>query len=571
MRPQLVPYTRLFVDSDDIRIGVNLGNAFVVMLLVLVSANVALLMFARAASRESEIAVRSALGAGRARIVTQLFIEALGLTGLAVGVGVAAARFGLRSFLDMFEADSGQPLPFWVGDSLTPGTVIYAAALTLLSAAIIGVLPALNVTGRGQQERLRQSTAGRGGFRFGGLWTAVIASQIAATLMFPAAAFTFHRWVVDGQMRDVGFPAHQYLSTRLEFERESAPSVPLDATEQAFRSRVRRTYAELERRVIAEPEVAGLTFADRLPGTLHPRWQVDLDGETVPGASVRGKEVVSASVAFNFFQVLETPVLAGRNFTAADLESSLGVAIVNQSFVNHVLGRRNPVGRRVRRLPMEGSKTPGPWLEIVGVVKDLGMLGGGDEERAGLYRPVSPERASALWLAIRVKGSPEAFAARLRRVASEIEPTLQIHELMPLDAVGASQWLESQYLSRLLAVSSAIALLLSLTAIYSVMAFTVAKRTREIGIRVALGANRRRVIGVILRRPLAQVSLGIVLGGALVAVTFVGLYERAPTATEVALIAGYSMLMMCVCLLACVVPTRRALRVEPADVLRVDG
>jgi predicted permease len=572
LRPQIVPYTRLFFDPENVRIGVNLGNAFVVMLLVLVSANVALLMFARAASRESEIALRSALGAGRARIVTQLFVEALVLAGLAVGVGLAAARVGLRGFLALREAYSGQPLPFWVGDSLTPATIIYAAGLTLLSAAIIGVLPALKITGRGQQERLRQSTAGGGGFRFGGLWTAVIASQIAVTLMFPAAAFFFHRWVVDGQTRDVGFPAHQYLSTRLEFERERAPGVPLDATEQGFRSRVRRTYTELEQRLIAEREAAGVTFADPLPGTLHPRWRIDLDGEAAPGASVQGQDVRSASVALNFFDVLGAPVLSGRNFTAADLESSRGVVIVNQSFVNHVLGGQNPVGRRIRRRPFEGSPAPDPWLEIVGVVKDLGMLGGdGEGGAAGLYQPVSPERASTLWLAIRVTGSPESFAARLRTVASEVEPTLQIHELMPLDAVGASGWLESQYMSRVLAVLSAIALLLSLTAIYSVMAFTVAKRTREIGIRVALGADRRRVIAAILRRPLAQVSLGIVLGAVLVAATFALLYQSAPTATEAVMIAAYSMLMMCVCLLACVVPTLRALRVEPADVLRVDG
>jgi ABC-type antimicrobial peptide transport system permease subunit len=140
---------------------------------------------------------------------------------------------------------------------------------------------------------------------------------------------------------------------------------------------------------------------------------------------------------------------------------------------------------------------------------------------------------------------------------------------MPLDDVGASLWLESRYLSRVLAVLSAIALLLSLTAIYEVTAFTVSARTREIGLRVALGADRRRVIAAILRRPLAQVGLGVVAGGILVAATFVGLFQSTPTGAEVALIAAYSTLMMGVCLLACIVPTRRALRVEPARALAV--
>ena len=574
LRPQLVPYAWLFFDPGnmEIRLGLALGNTFVVMLLVLVSANVALLMFARAAAREGEIAVRSALGAGRARIVTQLFVEALLLAGVAVAVGLAAARVGLRSFFAMYEADSGQPLPFWVGDSLTPTTVIYAGILTILTASIIGVLPALNVTGRGRQNRLRQSAAGGGGFRFGGVWTAVIASQVAATLIFPAAAFFFHRWVVAGQTRDVGFSSEGYLSARLEPDREVALGVPLDATEDAFRARIRRMYAELERRAIAEPEVAGLTFADRLPGTSHPRWRIEIDGEAPPTGSSFGHAVSVASIALNFFDVLGAPILAGRAFAAAELEPASGVVIVNQSFVNQVLGGRNPIGRRIRRGPFAGEEKPGPWLEIVGMVRDLGMVGGErGKEGAGLYRPMSPEALSVPRIAIGVRGDPESFAARFRAVAGEVEPALQIHDLMPLDRVGASLWLESQYLSRLLAVLSALALLLSLTAVYSVMAFTVTQRTREIGIRVALGADRRRVIGVILLRPLAQVSVGIVVGGALVAVVFAGLFESAPTVTEAALIAAYSTLMMVVCLLACVVPARRALRVEPARVLTVEG
>jgi hypothetical protein len=150
--------------------ALNLWNAFVVLLLVLVSGNVALLLFARGASRESEITMRSALGAGRARIVVQLFIEALVLAVLAAVIGLAAARMGLRSLLAMMEGHSGQRLPFWVVDSLTPATVIYAIVLTVLCATIIAVLPALRITGRSVQARLRESAAG-GGVRFGGLFT----------------------------------------------------------------------------------------------------------------------------------------------------------------------------------------------------------------------------------------------------------------------------------------------------------------------------------------------------------------------------------------------------------------
>jgi ABC-type antimicrobial peptide transport system permease subunit len=142
---------------------------------------------------------------------------------------------------------------------------------------------------------------------------------------------------------------------------------------------------------------------------------------------------------------------------------------------------------------------------------------------------------------------------------------------MPLDRVGADQWIESQYMSRLLAVLSGVALLLSLMAIYAVMAFTVVQRTREIGTRVALGADHWRVIAAIVRRPLLQIGLGIGAGGALVGLISVSVFENTPTPFEATLIAAYALLMLGVCLSACVVPIRRALRLEPSQVLRAEA
>jgi predicted permease len=564
LRPQLVPYTWLFVDPREFQLGLALGNIFVVMLLVVVSANVALLMFARATTRQTEIAVRNALGASRTRIVAQLFVEGLVVAGVAVGVGLVAARAGMRSLLATIEADAGRPLPFWAGDSLTQGTMIYAGLLTILSAAVIGVLPAVKSTGRGLEATLRRSTGAGGGFTFSGIWTAVIASQIAATLTFPAAAFLFHRWVAAGQTRDVGFPASTYLSARLALDRESTREASMDTTEQPFRTRLRKTYAELERRVTAAAEVTGLTFADRLPGTLHSRWRIEVDRDDARGATFVGHPVSVATVALNYFDVVGAPVLVGRAFTTADVESAADTAIVNQSFVNKVLAGGNPIGRRIRRVRVDGPGNTSPWLEIVGLVRDLGML----EEHAGLYLPVTPDAAPVLRIVMGVRGAPASFAPRFRAIASTVEPALQIHELMPVDEAGASLWLESQYLSRVLTVLSAIALLLSLTAMYSVVSFTVARRTHEIGVCMALGAERRRILWTILRRPLAQVGVGVLVGSFLVTVTFVGLFDSMPTALEAASIAAYAIFMIGVCLLGCLAPARRALRIEPASALK---
>lgn len=546
-QPQVVAYANLFLDPQDYQRGLALANVFLVLLVVLVSANVALLMFARAAARESEIAVRNALGATRSRIVAQLFVESVVLSALSAGIGVTAARFVLRSFWRMTEADGGGQLPFWLNDSLTPATIAYAVGLTMIGAVIIGVLPALEVTGRGMQSRLRQFTSGGGGYRFGGVWTAVIVSQVAATVMFPAAAFFFHRWVVEGQTRDVGFPASEYLSARLVLDPTNARGATIE---------------ELRTRLASEPGLTVVTFADHLPGTLHPGSRYEVEGDQAP--PTYGHEARVASVDTNFFAAFGAPVLSGRGFTPIDLASGSQVAIVNASFANRVLGGRDAVGRRIRRATLDSERTPGPWIEIVGIVPDLGVLG---SNGIGLYRPLARDSAT-MHVAIRARTSPESFADRLRVLANDVDPTLRVYDVMPLDKVGADLWLESQYLSRLLAVLSGIALLLSLTAIYSVMAFTVVQRTREIGVRVAIGADRRSIIAAIVSRPLGQIGRGIGAGAALVVFVFVGLFESAPTPVEAGMIAAYAALMLGVCLLGCVVPTRRALRLEPSQVLR---
>ena len=298
---------------------------------------------------------------------------------------------------------------------------------------------------------------------------------------------------------------------------------------------------------------------------LHPGGRFEVEGDDAPPAS--GYEARIAAVDADFFSALGAPVLSGRGFMPTDLALGREVAIVNASFVGRVLRGRSPSGLRIRRLARDSEHSPGPWIEIVGVARDLGVNG---TDGIGLYRPLA-SGYSTVHVTVHVRGAPEALIDRLRAIASSVEPALRLYDVMPLDRVGADQWLESQYMSRLLAVLSGIALLLSLMAIYSVTAFTVVQRTREIGVRVALGAGRWRVVAPIIRRPLVQIGLGIVAGTGLVVLAFVGLRESTPTPLEAGMIAAYATLMLGVSLLACGVPIRRALRLEPSRVLRADG
>jgi predicted permease len=582
LRPQIMPYARSVIDIPPAETAALVSmNLPMLMLLVLICGNVALLMFARAATRETELAVRSALGASRARIIMQLFAEALVLGSVAAVIGLAAAGKGLAWVMRVAELEmlNGRRLPFWFAGRLSMPTVIYALALTLLVAVIAGVVPALKVT-RGMGTSLQRASAGSGGMKFGGIWTAVIICQIAITVAFPAVAFFVRRDGVQIEAMDVGFPTREYLALRVEMDREPPPGAAPDTSPQAFRARYGETFEELRERLNADPAVAGVTFANRLPLTYHPHRVIELD----PGGGAplhpdwpAGYRVSDATVDIDFPKVLDAPVLAGRNFTAGDLEANVVSVIVNESFVRLVLGGRNPLGRRLRYVYTEESETPmpvaerGPWYEIVGVVRDLGMATEPDPKVAGIYHPSTPARSYPAQLAIHVRGPAESFVPRLRAIATATDPTLRLYDVQSMDHITDAALEGIAFWFGLLTAVSAIALVLSLAGVYAVMSFTVAKRTREIGIRVALGASHRRVITGIFMRPFGQVVAGILVGSLLL-VLMTGLGTSTFLTPKQALIIGaYSLGMMVVCLLACVVPTRRALRIEPTEALRADA
>ncbi|MBA2571979.1 MAG: ABC transporter permease [Gemmatimonadetes bacterium] len=582
LQPRVAPYTGSLQATSILDSALMLSiQLFAVMLLVLICSNVALLLFARAATRESELIVRSALGASRGRIVAQLFAEALVLGGVAAAVGLAAAQFSLRQWgVGFLERNLGQ-IPFWYDINLSPVTVLYALALTVLGAAIAGVMPALKIT-RGIGSRLKEGTAG-GGLRFGGVWTAVIVAQVAVTVAFPAIVLVEVRELQRIRSYDAGFAAEEYLAVRLETD--AAPGADADADSAAVAAHLARFGTVLEtlrQRVAAEPRVAGVTFVDRLPRDNYYDSKIKLDDDdSAPAASAAQPPLRKATIASidpSYFDVLEAPILSGRGFQSADLADGATVAIVDQSFVDQVLLGRNPIGRRVRISEDESA----PWLQIVGLVRELGMNGAAEQGRgAGLYLPAMPGRDFPPYMVIHAQGDPMSLIPRVRAIAGAVDPTLRLSEIQRVDQVTSPLlWILGMWV-RITLVLTAVALLLSLAGIYAVLSFTVARRTREIGVRVALGASRRRVITEIFRRPLTQVAIGVAVGGVLVgAAAFImsghvpdqpiDFSKPGPSPAQVALLVAYAALMFVVCLLACIVPTRRALRIQPSEALRAE-
>ncbi len=296
----------------------------------------------------------------------------------------------------------------------------------------------------------------------------------------------------------------------------------------------------------------------------------------VPAAD-RRRRINTVSVAVNYFDALGVGIVSGRAFRPGDLSAGSGPVIVNQSFVQRVLRGRSAVGRRVRYLE-DGWREAGPaaemrepWHEIIGIVPDLGTIHDDPHDLAALYHPVAPGATLPAHIAVHVRGEPGAFAGRLRTIVAEVDPTLRLYEVTPLNRVGGGMWNEFDFLWRLLLMMSSLAILLSLSGIYAAVSFAVSRRRREIGIRMALGARPRGIVMAILRQPFSQVGIGILAGAALVLALVEVASSSGLSFGGAALVACYAAFMLAVCLLACIVPMMRALRVEPTEALRVDG
>ena len=579
LQPHVLPYAQFNVNNDDVMAMVGLTYFFVVALMVVVCSTVALLLFARAAARETEILVRSALGASRRRIVTQLFAEALVLAGVAAVVGLAAAQLALTRWGEPYLDMNMGLLPFWYDFNLSPTTIVSALALAVIGAAVAGVTPARKIT-RGLGTRLRAGTAGGGGVSFGGVWTAVIVTQVAFTVALPAVVMLVRGETKRVESYDAGFPTQEYLAVTVGVDDALEESLTPKA-HAAMGSRISNSLEALRSRLEAEPGVSGVTFSDVLPGVDHQYRRVEV-------VSLPGKTrdwVATASIHPSYFDVVQAPVLAGRAFTTPDFSPDARVVIVDKAFVDLVMGGRNPIGHRVRiaesTAALDSTADQLPWYEIIGLVKELGMSSAAMPQRwAGLYQPVVPGSQGAVKMIVHTRGDPLSLAPRIRELAAAVDASLRVEQPTRLDKVTSPLlWLHSVW-ERIIIGLTAVALLLSLAGIYAVLAYIVARRTREIGVRVALGASARRVITSIFRRPLTQVGLGVIAGSVLIFVAAIGVGNTTQfsgtdvggvlTPRELVLLGGYAILMLGVCTLACIVPTLRALRVQPTEALRAE-
>lgn len=578
LRTEVVPFGLLFVGLPAGGLAslpeFRFVQALMFAVLLVACGNVAMLMFARTATRLREIAIRSALGASRTRIVSQIFVETLLLAVIAAAVGVLAADWTL-GHLDVASLAGESALPYWLSLGLTQRTAITAIAFAAVSATLAGALPAIVITGRA----IAQSIGGATRVRFGRLTGALVVADIASSIAAVGLAFAVSGHATDLQVlnRATGIDASRYLAVELHLPEDAATAMA-GAGDGGRAERMRARLAADQRALVAalerEPGSGRVAIGDALPRMEHRSRPYELDG-TDAVAAERRRWTRVARVDADFFRALGRPVLRGRDFERTDTERESRVAIVNTAFVDHVLEGGEPLGRRVR-FPTRADSSGEAWYEIVGVVEHLGVNLVNAERGEAVYLPAAPGSIDPMQVAVHSAVPPATLTGRVREIVSAVDPDLVVTRMSVLSDVRQGDWYLVMGLAAGLVALAAVLIALATSGLYAMLSLSVSERTREIGIRAALGATRGKLLLTILKRPLVQIGVGAMIGLP-VAARF--LFEltgeteaggSAPRAMAAAL--GLSVgIVLLVGVISCLLPTRRVLAIEASEAMRADG
>jgi predicted permease len=570
LQPRVMPYAHPILDIDVTTRDFAAIQSLISMLALIVAVNVGVLVYARTATRQREIAVRTALGASRRRIVSQLFIEALVLSAAASAGGIGLARFGLAQGFAIYAAEVNDAVPYFLKLDMPLAAYVYVAMLTVIAAVVSGVLPALHATGRRAQDTLKQAS-GTDGLRLGGVWTAMIIAQVAIAMTGLPATIKMSWDGIQRGLTRANYREESFLAVTISAESDAPAGMPESVYARESMLRFEKSKTDLVARLEAEPAVDDVTVAITIPGA-ESRAHIAIDGEVnVPSGALDVR--FNRGVASNFFDVFGAQVITGRALRDGDSTGSTQAIVVNRAFVNQLLGGANAVGRRVhygeagRREPAAAGTVT--QYEIVGVVTDLGT----NPIAPDLIEPViyhslrSSTQATAL---IRMRGNdPLQFSSRLRELTSSLDPTLRLRIV-----TFSEMKRQAQIALRLMVLVSSLviitALLLSAAGIYAMMSFTVSQRRKEIGIRAAMGADAGQLLRSIFRKAALQLAAGVAVGIVMALMIdrasdgeMLGLFGRG-------LLAVTAVLMTIVGLFATIGPARRGLRLLPTEALRAE-
>jgi len=525
-------------------------------LLLIATANVANLLLARAASRAREIAVRSALGAGRARIVGQLLTESVVLGVVAGLTGLALAFWGTRALIAL--APDGIPRLAEVGMSVP--VFLFALAVAMFCGVIFGLIPALRAAHTPLVETLKDGGRGVAGGSHRRAQRLLVVSEIALALMLSVGAGLMVRSFVALQRVSPGFEPSHLLTFRLSLPRSEYPD------RVAQRSFYTRLLQELE--ALPGVQAAGLTIS-LPPHLLEMTDNFMVEGQVLPpnqSAPVGPLLFVNET----YFAALGAPLVKGRFFSERDDDKAPDVAIINETLAKQYFPNVDPIGRRLKN---GGPERPNnTWNTIVGVVGNINYSGLDAPPEPAVYFPFRQATNNNQFVVVRTAGDPRALIQAARGVVTNLDKNLPVANLRTMDELMTASVAPPRFRTILVSMFAVVGLLLSAIGIYGVMAYAVTERTHELGVRIALGADRGDVLRIVLGEAAWLAACGVTLGiaGALGATRLIQALLFGVTPTDALTFAAIAMLLTATALVASYVPARRATRVDPMVALRYE-
>ncbi|HEV2708113.1 MAG TPA: ABC transporter permease [Pyrinomonadaceae bacterium] len=519
--------------------------------LLIACANVANLLLARAAARQKEFAVRSALGASRLRLVRQMLTECVLLALLGGVCGLLLAWWGL----DLFKAANPSGIPRLEELSLDYRVLGFTLLVTLLTGLLFGLAPARQIRTQGLNEMLKEGVKGTTGGGQGRLCGAFVVAEIALALVLLIGAGLLARSLARLLNSDFGFDARHVATL----------GIALPSSRYAERERIGQFYQQLLERVAALPGVEAVSLSNEIPGR-ETGWTNDIAIPGHPQIKPGGEINVDwGIISADYFEVMRIPILRGRAFTPQEVAEGSPVVIIDERLAREFWPNGDAIGQHL----LYDSPTP---HQIVGVIKNVRNYGTGAESRIKIYTPLNRSRLAASTLAVRTTTDLRGLSALLTREIHAIDKELPVSEMGTVEQSLSHEISARRVSTVLLGVFSAVALVLAAIGIYGVMAHTVAQRTHEIGVRMALGAQKRDVLRLVIgqgmRLALIGVGVGLAASFALTRVLSSLLYGV--SASDPLTFASIALLLTLVALLACYIPARRATKVDPMIALRYE-
>jgi predicted permease len=542
--------------------GGNIRMIFLLMLaavgfvLLIACANVANMMLSRALGRMREISIRAAMGASRWQLIRQLLIESMMLSAFGGVLGLALAAGGVHAF-DLATQDVGKP--YWVQFTMDYAVFGYFAALCIVSGLLFGLAPALKASRADVNSALKDGGRSSAGGRSGGALSSVlVVFQFALTLVLLTGAAVFVRAFIVNLSFNQGLPASQLLTARV-----SLPSVRYaDAAARV------RFFDQLLPRIGAIPGVTQVEMTSEFPGMGAPTRRVEIEHSALQDPA-HGPSAPYLVQTPGYFGAIGLPVLAGRDFNSSDGEPGHRSAVVSKEFAARYWPKQEAIGKRFR---FYRDDKPGEWLSVTGVAADLAQRRDEHGPETLVFLPYRQEGFDSMGLMVRSNGNPAALTSAVRGAVQSLDQDLPLSEVRTLaEALEKNQWYLRLF-GKLFGGFALIALVMASVGIYAVIAQAASSRTREIGVRMALGATSRNILGLVLRRGVAQLAAGLALGLAaaypvarLMAALPMGVSPSDPVSFAVV-----SLVLIGVGLFACWLPARRAAVLDPVKAIRYE-